>query len=103
VFWCSAAYLLGNSAGHLFYTSMGLLCIPLIFSAAAYFLNRPEQEKPIRVMLDKIQEYNLEILVAFISAKRLQGGSPEVIKKELILHDWDHLLVELALERVFTK
>jgi len=101
VFWCSAAYLLGHGSRYLFYSSLGLLCIPLALAAIAYFLNRTRQEKQPLYILDKIQEYNLGVLVTFVSAKKLQGFSPETIKAELIRYNWDHLLVELAVEKVF--
>lgn len=103
VFWCSAAYLLGCSTGYLFYTSIGLLCIPLVFAVTAYFLNRGEQETLVWNMLDKIQEYNLDVLITFVSAKRLQGYSSDAIKGELIRYNWDHLLVNLAVEKVFKE
>ena len=102
-FWSSAAYLLGRSSWQLFYSSVGLLCIPLVFAASAYFLNRTRQDKPVRDILDKIQEYNLTVLITFVSAKKLQGFSLEAIKEELIRHNWDHLLVNLAVEKVFKE
>ncbi len=102
VFWCSAAYLLGDSQGQLFYASVGLLCLPLVLSAGAYFVNGPEREKPFNSSLDKEQEYNLNVLLIFISAKRGAGYSREQIGQELILHGWDRALVELALGKAFT-
>lgn len=103
VFWCSAAYLLGQSCGYLFYTSVGLLGIPLVFASSAYFLNRTQQGKPVRNILDKTQEYNLGVLIAFVSAKRSQGACAELIKGELISNNWDRLLVKLAIEEVFKE
>ena len=103
VFWCSAAYLLGQSCGYLFYTSVGLLGIPLVFACSAYFLNRTQQEAPVRDILDKIQEYNLGVLITFVSAKKSQGYCAELIKEELISNNWDHLLVKLAIEAVFQE
>jgi len=100
-FWCSAAYILGRSNGYLFFNAVGLLYIPLVFAVIAYFLNKAEQERPIRKKLDKIQEYNLEVLITFVSVKRSQGYSVDMIKEELIRHNWDHLLVNLAIEKGF--
>ena len=100
VFWCSAVYILGRTNCYLFYSSVGLLCIPLILAVSAYFLNKKIEEKPIHDMLDKIQVYNLKVLIAFVSAKMLQGASLEAIKEELIRHNWDHVLVDLAVEKV---
>lgn len=99
VFWCSAAYILGRSSGYLFFSAVGLLCIPLFLAAFAYFLNREEKEKQPREVLDKIQEYNLGVLIAFVSLKRSQGYSAAIIKEELIGHNWDHALVNLAMEK----
>jgi membrane protease YdiL (CAAX protease family) len=96
-FWCSAAYLLGQSYGYLFYSAVGLLSIPLIFAFGAYFFNRTQQERAERYVLDKIQEYNLGILITFIAAKRAQGVSAELIQEELLNNNWDHLLVNLAI------
>ena len=103
VFWCSAAYLLGHSSGYLFYSSLGLLCIPLVFAVSAYFFNQGQQETPIPEILDKTQKYNLDVLIAFVSAKKLKGFSSEAIKKELVYYNWDHLLVNLAVEKVFKE
>ncbi len=101
VFWCSAVYLLGKSCGYLFYTALGLLGIPLFLAVVAYCLNRSQQEKPISEFLDRIQEYNLGVLVAFMSMKKASGISVDIIKAELIKNNWDHSLVRLAAEKVF--
>jgi hypothetical protein len=101
VFWCSAAYLLGKSSPYLFYSSVGLLGIPLLLAVLAFFLNLPERDKPMAVVLDRIEKYNQKVLVAFVLAKKLEGSSIESIKTELIRHNWDHLLVDLAIKEVF--
>ena len=103
VFWCSAAYILGHSTLYLFIGSVGVLFIPLGFAVIAYFLNRERQERQFPPMLDKTQEYNLQILIAFITAKKNQGVSSNALKEELIHYNWDHTLVDLAVEKVFTN
>jgi ribonuclease HII len=80
-----------------------LLSLPLVFALVAYFLNKGEREKEIKNILDKIQQYNLNILVAFISAKKLEGVNADYLKSELIKHNWDPLLVSIALEKVFRQ
>ena len=102
VFWCSAAYILGQGTSYLFLGSIGVLFIPLGFAVIAYFLNRERPEKQFYPVLDKIQEYNLQVLITFITTKKNQGVSSNVIKEELIRHNWDHALVNLAIEKVFT-
>lgn len=101
VFWGSAAYILGKSSLALFLGSVGVLLIPLAFASIAFLLNRQIKEVSPYLLLDKTQEYNLQILIAFIASKRDQGISSEMVKKELIRHNWDHLLVSLAVEKVF--
>jgi hypothetical protein len=77
------------------------LCIPLIFAVIAYCLNRGEKEREIKNILDKIQEYNLNILITFITLKKSQGVSPDAIKRELTQHNWDPSLVDFAIADVF--
>jgi len=103
VFWGSADYIFGRSDLYLFLGSIGCLAIPLVFAAAAYLLNKKDEEKQIKLALDKTQEYNLQMLVIFISAKKSQGYSSDMIKKELIHHNWEHLLIDLAIEEVFGR
>ena len=101
VFWCSAAYILGQSTLYLFMGSVGALFIPLGFATIAYFLNREKQENKPYLILDETQEYNLQILIAFIVTKKNQGVSSGVIKDELVRYNWDHTLVNLAIEKVY--
>jgi len=101
VFWCSAPYLLGKSSGQLFYTSVGLLAIPLVFAAAAYCLNRTQQERLLQAQLTKTQKYNLGVLIVFVLAKKNQGYSAELIEEELLHNNWDNVLVKSAIAEVF--
>jgi membrane protease YdiL (CAAX protease family) len=101
VFWGVAAYILGSSSVYLFAGSMGILVMPLVFAAAAYFINKEEKEREIETMLDAHQRYNLDILIAFVSLKKSQGTSVQTIKEELILHEWDTSLIDLAIKEVF--
>lgn len=101
VFWCSAAYILGKSTLSLFIGSLGVLAIPLGFAVIAYFLNRERTQMQFHLALDKTQEYNLQILIIFVTAKRNQGICVNLIKEELLRHNWDHILVNLAIEKVF--
>jgi hypothetical protein len=100
-FWGSAAYILGRSQLSLFAGAIFILAIPLIFALLAYFLNRGDKERDTITMLDEIQEYNLGILITFISAKKSHGISSHNIKEELLKHNWDPSLVDLAVKKVF--
>lgn len=103
VFWCSAVYLLGQSTGYMLISSAGVLSIPLGFAIIAYFLNWQKQKESLHYVLDKTQEYNLLILITFIAAKKNQGISVDLVRRELIAHNWDHALVNLAIEKVFNN
>ncbi|MFH1354696.1 MAG: CPBP family intramembrane glutamic endopeptidase [Candidatus Omnitrophota bacterium] len=101
VFWGIAAYILMRSSGYLFGGSIFVFLIPLILDLVAYFLNRKEREKPIKNILDNIQRYNLGVLKTFVSEKKSKGLGEAAIKKELIAHNWDIDLVEIAIHEVF--
>jgi hypothetical protein len=97
----SAAYILGKSQPQLYFGSIGMLCIPFIVAILAYCLNKQEKERDPKTLLNKIQEYNLKILIAFISAQKSQGTPPQRVKEELLKYNWDHALVVMALAEVF--
>jgi membrane protease YdiL (CAAX protease family) len=100
VFWAAAAYILGKSPGYLFWGSLTLLLIPLIFAVFAYLLNRPEEPREIKLALNANQRYNLTVLAAFISGKREQGLNTCQIETELVGHGWDPELVEIAMRQI---
>ena len=101
VFWGVAAYILGRSSTYLFLSALLVLALPLLFALVCFFLNKGEKEKEINMLLDLNQEYNLNILATFVSVKKSQGLSVETIKGELLQHNWDPVLVELAIREVF--
>jgi len=101
VFLGVAAYVFGRSSAYLFLSSVSLLTIPLAFAAASYFMNKEEKENEIKIALNPTQEYNLNILINFISTKKSQGLSVDKIKRELIYYNWDPALVDLAIKEVF--
>jgi len=101
VFWGVAAYILGRSTPYLLFSSLLVLALPLAFAIICFFLRREEKEKEMKMLLGPTQEYNLGILVAFIALKKSDGLSAEGIKEELLVHNWDASLVEMAVNRVF--
>ncbi len=101
VFWGTATYIFGHSSPYLFFSSLAILGIPLVFAAVAFFANKEDKEKEIRVGLDNTQKYNLGVLVVFISVQKNKGFDAATIKKGLLSHNWDIDLVELAIEEVF--
>lgn len=101
VFWGTAAYILGKSPAYLFLGSFAILIIPFVFAVIVYFMNREEKEKEIKMLLDSTQKYNLDILITFIALKKSQGYSAKTIKEELLRHNWDIVLIDLAIREVF--
>jgi hypothetical protein len=85
----------------LFAGSVFILTLPLIYALIAWFLNRGDKERDTITMLDRIQEYNLKILITFVSVEKSAGISPHKIKEELLRHNWDPSLIEIALKKVF--
>ncbi len=101
VFWGLAAYILGRSCPYLFFGSLVIMTLPLAWAVMAYWKNKEEKERQVKLLLDATQRYNLDMLIMFVSSKKSQGQSVQAIKEELILHHWDGSLVELAIEEVF--
>ena len=79
------------------------MAIPLTFAVVSYFINKKEEEREIKTLLDSTQEYNLNILISFVSIKKSQGFSVTTIKEELLRHNWDSALVDLAISEVFKE
>ncbi|MBM3248412.1 MAG: CPBP family intramembrane metalloprotease [Candidatus Omnitrophica bacterium] len=102
VFWGVAAYILGNTTASLMLGSVFIMTIPLIFAAICYSLNRKEKEKELEVSLSRSQKYNLAILVAFLSEKKISGIPSDTVKQELISYGWDQVLIELAIKKVYS-
>ncbi|MDP2939064.1 MAG: CPBP family intramembrane metalloprotease [Candidatus Omnitrophota bacterium] len=100
VFWGVAGYLIGKSNNYLFYSSLFILVLPLVFAIVAYIINQPDTEKKISFKLSSHQKYNLEILITYIYEKLQQGANINNLKNELILHGWDDILVELAIKEL---
>ena len=101
VFWGTAPYILGHSRLDLFIGSILLLAIPLIFALVAYFMNKEDKERKVAIMLNPTEKFNLNILITFVASRKSQGLSPIEAKKELMQHNWDISLIELAINEVF--
>jgi len=105
VFWGVAGYIFGETSALLFVTGAFVLSIPLLLAVVCYFMNQKEDykksQKSIRGKLTPIQQYNLGVLTAYMYAKKSQGQSQQAIREELIAHEWDAELVDLALVELF--
>ncbi|MBN1870073.1 MAG: CPBP family intramembrane metalloprotease [Candidatus Omnitrophica bacterium] len=103
VFWNNAGYIFGTSTPFYFYSSLSILLLPFGLAAVAFFMNKKEEERPLRWHLNKHQLYNLEILKAYLNTNKnaFMQKSQDQIKREITLHGWDPAVVEVALEDFF--
>jgi hypothetical protein len=101
IFWGGADYLTGKAPVYLFAGCLFIFLLPLVFALVAYLANRQDKEMAPEMILNRTEKYNLEVLTAFVSAKKSQGLSEDEIRQGLIKHNWDIILVRLALEKVF--
>lgn len=101
VFLGVAPYILGHSNAYLFASSLFIMLIPLFIAVLAYIMNKPQEQREIKRMLDAAQTYNLNILIAFIALKKSQGFNGQDLRRELTNHNWDLNLIDLAIEEVF--
>lgn len=101
VFWGASPYLLGESGPYPFLSSLAVLLLPLAWAAAAYIRNRPAEERPLRWLLNKHQQFNLEVLKNYLQKEDTLRQKPEAeLKKELTGHGWDLAVVEIAIEDI---
>lgn len=102
-FLASSGYILGKAQPFYFYSAISVLVLPLVFAIAAFFMNRSEDEVPLRWKLDVHQKYNLEILKNFLKSQYdvLKNEPKEKVINDIFLHGWDIAVVEFAYEDVF--
>lgn len=100
VFWACAGYLFGHAQPVHFYGALAVLLLPLGIAGIAFFLNRKEDERPMRWRLNKHHQFNLQVLKTFLKNQEdlFRGKSQEEIKKEITSHGWDIAVVEAAFE-----
>ncbi len=101
VFWGVSAYLLGKSSSGMFISSLAVMSLPLVIALICFFINAEDKEKDAHLLLNKIQEYNLNMLINFIRSKKEGGLDSQSVRRELLEHNWDVDLVDLAIEAVF--
>ncbi len=100
VFWYTAEYLFGKAEAGYFYSSLGILLLPLILAIAAFLMNKSVELKPLRWHLTKKQVYNLNILKFYLQShpEVLANKSKEKLRKEIASNGWDVSVVDVALE-----
>ena len=103
VFWGVSGFLLGDTSPYLFYSSVFILAVPFIFAAVAFLLDREERERTIETLLTPMQHYNSAIVRHYLQQKRQEGVSADDMRRELLAHGWDRVVVEYAVNEIFGK
>jgi hypothetical protein len=100
-FWGSAGFLFGKSQPIDFIMCLVILCLPLMFALIAFIANKPDVKKKLCLALHKHQLYNLKILEGFLTnAENWKDKTPEDLRKDLLDHGWDGVVVDEALIRI---
>ena len=106
-FWTNSAYLLGQTTPFLFYSSIAVLALPLIFGIIAFIINRSDEERAMIWKLNKHQVYNIEILKTFLNDKNMLKNKNEEdlhkLKKGIISNGWDIAVVEMAFDDILKQ
>jgi len=98
-FWGTAAFILGTSSPNLFYSSLLILCLPLIMAGIFFVLNRPETLNPIHWRLSSAQRFNLKILQHYLKDHPIPNGQTKNdYIKTIVAQGWDIAVVETAIK-----
>jgi hypothetical protein len=100
VFWASSGCLLGHVKPFYFYSSLGVLLLPLLWGVIAFIRNEPEAERSMDIALSPHQSFNRQILETFVAQKRNEGVDLAVLKEECFRHGWDSVVVREVFSRL---
>jgi hypothetical protein len=104
VFWSCSGYLFGKAVPFDLYTSILVLLLPAGWAVAAYLINRPNVERPLRWNLTKHQIYNMDVLKSFLKDKKIETPEQQrQLQREITSHGWDQAVVEITFEDLGKK
>jgi len=95
-FLSSLPYLLNQHLTVDFYTSLGVVCLPLIGGFVALIFDRGAQERPLSVRFNAQQQFNFNLLQELCRHKK-----PEelvVLKNDLQRFGWDAAIIQRAFD-----
>jgi hypothetical protein len=99
VFWASSGCLLGQVKPLYYFSSMGVLLLPLFWGLIAFFKNIPESERPLVIRLSPHQHFNRLVLGTFVARRQAEGADLAVLRDECLRNGWDPVVVrEVFLE-----
>jgi len=95
-FLSSLPYLLNPHASFNFYTSLTVVCLPLILALIALIFNKNAQERPLSIRFNPQQQFNYSLLQELCRSK-----TPEelmALKTDLQRHGWDAAIIQRVFE-----
>jgi hypothetical protein len=99
VFWASSGCLLGQVKPLYFYSSLGVLLLPLFWGLVAFFKNIPETERPLVIRLSPHQYFSRQVLGTFVARRKAEGADLAALQEECLRNGWDPVVVrEVFLE-----
>ena len=98
--WHTTGYVAGHAGNFYFWTSLGVIVLPLAWAVLAFLVNRTPQERPLSWNLNKSQKYNVGILTTYLTANaaKYRTYAPQTLKEEIAAHGWDYAVVDVAVE-----
>ena len=105
IFWGAAAYLLGQTTPTYFLNTLILLLLPSVLAIVAFVMDRKPEERPLKWLFNKHQDYNLNILKDHLRTHWDHFGRLDraVAQQEIVSHYWDLAVVETALEELYKE
>lgn len=97
-----APYLFGKSSSYLLGSSLLILFLPALVAVIAALINKPCVEKKAEMLLDRTQKNIIDVLIVYLNDKKEKGILAEAACAELLAHDWDRVLVQIAVKRVYS-
>ncbi len=104
-FWRSSGYLLSSSYDINFYSSLGVLALPLLWAVIAFIKNKKVEEKPLQWKLTKKQLFNLDILKFYLNSHRdiFANKTKQQAIQEITTKGWDIAVVEIAVQDYYKE
>jgi membrane protease YdiL (CAAX protease family) len=96
VFWNGAGSLLNPAAPLYFWSTCGVLAIPLLWAVVAFALARSGELRPLNWTLAPEQQLNLEILSSYLEKLDVDSRQTQALRQRLADQSWDPAVIEQA-------
>lgn len=96
VFWNGAGSLLNPAAPLYFWSTCGVLALPLLWAGAAFTAGRSVELRPLNWTLGPEQQLNLEILSGYLEKFPVDPLQTQSLRQRLTEQAWDPAVIEQA-------